>query len=311
MSEARLPPAEAAAAIRWAAGRFKRARLRFGHGTDNPLDEAAALVFHAAGWPHSAAPAAYQKSLPRAARAALGVLVRRRIEERLPAAYLTGVTWFAGHEMRVDARVLVPRSPFAELIQQHFRPFVHPGEVTRILDLGTGSGCIAIAAAHAFSVARVDATDISAGALEVARSNVRLHGLGSRVRVIRSHVFRGLGARRYDMILSNPPYVPRRDVDRLPAEYRHEPRIGLEAGDDGLRVVRAILKGAAKHLTPRGILVVEVGDTAAAVAAEWPGLPFLWLGFEHGGGGVFLLRAQDLRAPRKAPRARTGKRDVG
>ena len=311
MSDARLPPAEAAAAIRWAAGRFKRARLSFGHGTDNPLDEAAALVFHAAGWPHSAAPAAYRKSLPKEARTALAGLVRRRIEERVPAAYLTGVTWFAGHEMKVDARVLVPRSPFAELIEQQFRPFVRPGEVQRILDIGTGSGCIAIAAAHAFAHARVDATDISAGALAVARSNVRLHGLGRRVRVLRSHVFRGLGARRYDMILSNPPYVPRGDVDRLPAEYRHEPRIGLEAGADGLRVVRAILKGAAKHLHPRGILVVEVGDTAGAVAAAWPKLPFLWLGFEHGGGGVFLLRAEDLKTARKARSARTGKRDVG
>ena len=311
MSESPLPPAEAAAAIRWAAGRFRRARLSFGHGTDNPVDEAAALVFHAAGWPHSAAPAAYRKRLPRAARESLGTLVRRRIEERVPAAYLTGVTWFAGHEIHVDPRVLVPRSPFAELIEQHFRPFVRAGDVTRILDLGTGSGCIAIAAAHAFGAARVDATDISPGALEVARSNVRLHGLGRRVRVIKSHVFRGLGARRYDMILSNPPYVPERDVDALPAEYRHEPRVGLEAGRDGLRVVRAILKGAATHLRPRGILVVEVGDTAGAVAAAWPTLPFLWLGFEHGGGGVFLLKAEDLKAPRKARSARTGKRDVG
>ena len=311
MIDARLPPAQAAAAIRWAAARFRRARLSFGHGTDNADDEAAALVFHAAGWPHSAAPAAYRKSLPRAARAALGELVRRRIEERVPSAYLTGVTWFAGHAMKVDARVLVPRSPFAELIQQHFRPFVRPDEVRRILDIGTGSGCIAIAAAHAFKNARVDATDISAGALALARSNVRLHALTPRLRVIRSHVFRGLRARRYDMILSNPPYVPKRDVDRLPAEYRHEPRVGLEAGEDGLRVVRAILKGAAKHLNPGGILVVEVGDTAGAVAAAWPKLPFLWLGFEHGGGGVFLLRAEDFKAPRKARSARTGKRDVG
>ena len=310
MSDARLPPAEAAAAIRWAAGRFRRARLSFGHGTDNPHDEAASLVFHAAGWPHSAAPAFYRQRLPLAAREALGELVRRRIEERLPAAYLTGVTWFAGHEMKVDARVLVPRSPFAELIGQHFRPFVRPGEVKRILDIGTGSGCIAIAAAHAFGAARVDATDISPGALSVARTNVRLHGLGRRVRVLRSHVFRGLGTRRYDMILSNPPYVPTRDVDALPAEYRHEPRVGLEAGADGLSVVRAILGGAAQHLTPRGILVVEVGDTADAVAAAWPRLPFLWLDFEHGGGGVFLLRALELKSPRKRV-ARAGKRDVG
>ncbi len=311
MTQQRLPPAEAAAAIRWAAGRFRRARLSFGHGTDNPLDEAAALVFHVGGWPHSAAPAAYKKRLPAAARAALGELVRRRIEERVPAAYLTGVTWFAGHAMQVDERVLVPRSPFAELIGERFSPFVRPHEVKRILDIGTGSGCIAIAAAHAFPGSLVDASDLSAGALEVARSNVRLHRLGRRVRLIKSHVFRGLGKRRYDMILSNPPYVPTRDLDALPEEYRHEPRLGLEAGKDGLRVVRAILKDAAKHLTPEGILVVEVGDTAARVAAAWPRLPFLWLGFEHGGGGVFLLRAGDLKSPRKAPGARRGKRHVG
>ncbi len=309
MSKTLLPPARASAAIRWSERRLAAAELDYGHGTDNARDEAAALVFHAGGWPHSAAPAAYRRRLPARARAALRELVRRRIEERLPSAYLTGVTWFAGHEIRVDARVLVPRSPFAELIGERFRPFVDPGKVARILDIGTGSGCIAIATAHAFKGARVDATDISAGALAVARDNVRRHRLGRRVRVLKAHVFRGLGTSRYDMILSNPPYVPRRDVEALPAEYRHEPRLGLEAGEDGLSVVRAILKGAARHLNPGGALFVEVGDTAAAVAAKWPELPFLWLGFEHGGGGVFVLsRAALLAARPKGARAARARR---
>ena len=181
-------------------------------------------------------------------------------------------------------------------------PFASPRSVKRILDIGTGSGCIAIACAHAFKNARVDAVDVSAGALQVASENVLLHRLKSRVRLSRGSVYRSIGERRYDIIVSNPPYVPTVDVNALPAEYVHEPRVGLEAGADGLRVVRAILRGAAKHLTPRGILVVEVGDSAAAVAAAWPKLPFLWLGFANGGGGVFLLTRSQLLAVGASPR---------
>ena len=235
MTATPLPPARADAAIRWAERRLARARLSYGHGTDNARDEAAALVFHAAGWPHAAAPAAYRRSLPRPARERVRRLVHRRIAERIPAAYLTGVTWFAGHEIHVDPRVLVPRSPIAELVGRRFAPFVRAGDVRRILDIGTGSGCIAIACAHAFPAARVDAVDVSRGALEVARDNVRRHGLERRVRLARWQRVRALGARRYDMIVSNPPYVPRREVAALPAEYGHEPSIGLAAGDDGLR----------------------------------------------------------------------------
>ena len=289
MTAARLPPVYAGDAIAWAARRLGRARLAYGHGTDNPVDEAAALVFHAAGWPHASAPAAYRWALPRSARAELVRLVGRRIQERIPAAYLTGVTWFAGHEIRVDERVLVPRSPLAELIETRFGPFIEAGRVRRILDIGTGSGCIAIACAYAFPEAEVDAVDVSHGALEVAGDNVRRHGLEGRMHVRLSDVYAGLGARRYDIIVSNPPYVPDADVRRLPAEYRHEPRRGLAAGRDGLDAVRAILKGARAHLAPRGILVVEVGDSRPAVERAWPKLPFLWLEFERGGGGVFLL----------------------
>ena len=289
MTAPALPPVYAGDAIAWAAARFARARLAYGHGTDNAVDEAAALVFHAAGWPHSSAPAAYRWALPRAARLELGRLVARRIRERIPAAYLTGVTWFAGHEIRVDPRVLVPRSPLAELIETEFRPFIDPGRVRRILDIGTGSGCIAIACAHAFPAAEVDAADLSPGALEVAADNIRRHGLGGRVRPRLSNVYAGLGARPNDIIVSNPPYVPDADVRRLPAEYHHEPALGLAAGGDGLDAVRAILNGARAHLRPGGILVVEVGDSAAAVERAWPRRPFIWLDFERGGGGVFLL----------------------
>ncbi|SRR5579871_883334 len=291
-------------AIDWAARRLRRARLAYGHGTDNPRDEAAALVFHAAGWSHADAPRAYRRRLPAAARARLGELLERRIRERVPAAYLTGVTWFAGHEMRVDPRVLVPRSPLAELLRRRCAPFVEPGAVRRVLDIGTGSGCIAIAAAHAFPRARVDAIDVSRAALAVARDNVHRHRLGRRVRLIEGSVYRGLGAHRYDMILSNPPYVPRREVEALPAEYRHEPRLALEAGADGLSIVRAILAGAHRRLAPGGVLVVEVGGTMPAVVRAWPELPFLWLSFEHGGDGVFLLAREQLarRAARSRPR---------
>lgn len=289
MSTERLPPIQAGEAIRWAARRLQRARLSYGHGTDNAVDDAAALVFHVGGWPHSAAPAAYQWALPEDARARLAALVRRRIDERIPTAYLTGVTWFAGHEIRVDERVLVPRSPIAELIQTQFQPFIAAERVRRILDIGTGSGCIAIACAHAFPQAVVDAVDLSPGALEVARDNVARHRLGRRVRPVLSDVYAGLGERRYDIIVSNPPYVPQAVVEALPAEYRHEPALGLAAGGDGLDAVRQILAGACAHSEPGAILVVEVGDTAEAVARTWPELPLLWLDFERGGGGVFLL----------------------
>jgi ribosomal protein L3 glutamine methyltransferase len=289
MTDAGLPPVHAGDAIAWAATRLRRARLSYGHGTDNPVDDAAALVFHAAGWEHRTAPAAYQWALPRAARVELARLVQRRIRERIPSAYLTGVTWFAGHEIRVDARVLVPRSPVAELIETRFRPFIDPDRVRRIVDIGTGSGCIAIACAHAFPAALVDAADLSPEALAVATDNIRRHGLERRVKPRLSNVYAGLGERRYDIIVSNPPYVPAAEVAELPPEYGHEPALGLASGHDGLDAVRQILGGMRKHLEPGGILVVEVGDSQSAVELAWPEVPFLWLEFERGGGGVFLL----------------------
>ncbi len=292
MTSTRLPPARVADAIAQTARRFARAQLAYGHGTDNPWDEAAALVFHAGGLRHADAPAAYEAVLDLAQRRQLRALVQRRIEERVPAAYLTGVTWFAGHEMRVDARVLVPRSPIAELIAAQFAPFIDVERVHRVLDIGTGSGCIAIACAHAFPKAQVDAADISPEALTVATDNIARHGLVERVHPVLADVYDGLPAGRYDIIVSNPPYVPTADVEALPAEYQHEPVLGLDSGPDGLDHVRRILEGRGQWLAPGGLLVVEVGNTDEAVAQAWPDLPFLWLDFEHGGGGVFLLRME-------------------
>ena len=274
--------------------RLRRARLHYGHGTGNARDEAAALVFHALGLAHSSAPASYVRPVSVRAVARAEKLVARRIEERLPSAYLTGVTWFAGHEIHVTPDVLVPRSPIAELCLRGFEPWIEARTVRRVLDIGTGSGCIAIAAAHALPEAQVEGTDISARALAIARANIRRHRLGRRVRVRRADVYAGLGRRRYDVIVSNPPYVSAAEMRALPPEYRAEPAIGLQAAGRGLAIIERILRGARRHLTADGILVVEAGDTAGAVRRRFPRLPFTWLEFERGGGGVFLLRACEL-----------------
>ena len=278
----------------WARRRLQRARLHYGHGTDNPRDDAAALVFHALGLAHASAPASYVRPVSARAVARAAALVERRIDERVPSAYLTGVTWFAGHEIHVTPDVLVPRSPIAELCQRGFEPWIEARKVRRVLDIGTGSGCIAIAAAHALPQSRVDATDVSSRALAVARANVRRHRLGRRVQLRRADVYAGLGDRRYDVIVSNPPYVSAAEMRVIPAEYRAEPAIGLRAPRKGLAIIERILQGARRHLTPNGILVVEAGDAAGAVRRRFPKLPFTWLEFERGGGGVFLLHASDL-----------------
>jgi ribosomal protein L3 glutamine methyltransferase len=270
-----------------------RARLHYGHGTDNAHDDAAALLRHAL----KARPgASVQLNAPvsRVAQDAFAKLLERRIRERIPVVYLTSQCWFAGLPIYVDPRVLIPRSPLAELIERRFEPWVRASRVRRILDLGTGSGCIAIACARAFARAMVDAVDISQDALAVAQINIRRHRLSRRVKALRSDHFDGLGARSYDIIVSNPPYVGRREFAALPAEYRHEPRRALEAGTDGLDSVRIILRGAAQRLRSGGVLVVEVGNSEAAVRRAFPRLPFIWLTFERGGGGVFLLEREQL-----------------
>ncbi len=274
--------------------RLQRARLHYGHGTDNAGDDAAALVWHALGLPLQAGARRLARAPRPAQLATLESLVRRRVAERVPVAYLTGRCWFAGLEMHVDERVLIPRSPIAELVEDAFRPWIDPARVRRIVDVGTGSGCIAIACALAFPRARVDALDLSPGALEVARINIRAHGLGRRVRPLLSDHFSALGDDSYDIIVSNPPYVGRREMAGLPAEYRHEPGMALAAGRDGLDSVRVLLAQAAARLRPGGLLVVEVGNSERAVRRAWPRLPFTWLEFARGGGGVFLLTREQL-----------------
>jgi len=278
------------------AARLSRARVFFGHGTDNARDEAALLVLHALHLQYSGGAALYRRRVGRAAQQRARQLITRRIRERMPAAYLTGVTQFAGVRIRVDARVLIPRSPIAELIERRFAPWIEARRVRRVLDVGTGSGCIAIACARALPRARIDAVDISAAALEVARDNLRRQRLTRRVRLLKSDHFSALGGATYDIIVANPPYVGARELAGLPPEYRHEPRMALAAGRSGLDSVRIILAQAGRHLRPRGLLIVEVGNTEQAVRRVWRRLPFVWLEFERGGGGVFLLTREELQA---------------
>ena len=289
-------PVSVRALIEQGARRLRRAKVFFGHGTDSAFDESAALVFHALGLSQEAGSKVYAKRVSVRAQQDVQALIARRIKERVPVVYLTGETWFAGLPFYVDQRVLIPRSPIAELIERQFTPWIDPRQVRRILDIGTGSGCIAIACAKAFPRAKVDAIDISDDALEVARINLRRYRLGRRMRVLKSDHFSALSGQSYDIIVTNPPYVGKRELEGLPPEYRHEPRIALAAGRDGLDSVRIILREAARHLQPRGLLVVEVGNTETAVRRAFRHLPFVWLEFERGGGGVFLLTAEQLRS---------------
>lgn len=273
---------------------MKRARLFYGHGTDNARDEAAALVFHAMGLAHDDAPRALSKRSSAAQRETIDALTATRIDTRVPLAYLTREAWFAGLPFYVDERVLIPRSPIAELIERRFAPWIEPRRVQDIVDIGTGSGCIALACAKVFPRARVDAVDIDPAALEVAAINRRRLRLTRRVRLVQSDHFTALSQRSYDIIVSNPPYVGAREMRGLPREYRHEPRLALESGRDGLDSVATILRAAGRHLRPLGLLVVEVGNTERLLARAYPKVPFTWLDFERGGGGVFVLTREQL-----------------
>lgn len=279
--------------IRWGASRFNKAGLCFGHGTDNALDEAAQLVLLSLHLDPDLPGTFRECRLTPSERVTITDLIERRVAERLPASYLTGRAWFAGLEFLVNEHVLVPRSPMAELIEAGFDPWVDGEQVGRVLDLCSGSGCIGIAAAVYLPDADVDLVDISPSALDVARRNVERHGVGDRVRVLESDLFDALSGNRYDLILCNPPYVSEQEYRGLPMEYRREPELGLLGGEDGLDLVVRILCEAGRHLTDEGILILEVGSSAAELERRIPGVPWTWLEFERGGEGVLLLtRAQ-------------------
>lgn len=282
--------------FRFAVRRFRSARLAYGHGTTNAVDEAAFLVLEALRLPiHTLDPWLALK--PSAAeRARLLTLIDARVALRLPAPYLVGAAYMHGVRFQVDRRALIPRSFIGDLLVGGALPIAAPSRVRRVLDLCTGSGCLAILAALVFPRARIDAIDLSAGALALARRNVASHRLGDRIALHRGDLFQPLGTSRYDLILSNPPYVDARGMAKLPPEFRHEPRLALAAGDDGLDLVHRILAEAPRHLTPKGGLLCEIGRGRKPLEAAYPRLPFLWLDTEQSQGEVFWISRSDLLA---------------
>ncbi len=280
--------------IRFAVTCFRENDIHLGHGTDDPFAEATALVMQTLALEWSADDEILDARLLPSERRAVLDLLRRRVNDRIPLAYLLNLAYFNGLPFYVDERVLVPRSPIAELIADRFLPWLG-FEPQRVLDLCTGSGCIAIAMAKEFPEALVDATDISMDALSVASVNVEHHELEDRVNLIESDVFSKLPEQRYDLIVSNPPYVDAEDMADLPAEFLREPELGLASGRDGLDITRRILAEAADHLTEDGVLVVEVGNSQWALEQSFPEVPFVWVEFERGGKGVFVLMAAQCR----------------
>jgi ribosomal protein L3 glutamine methyltransferase len=290
------PPSTVQACIEYGAQQFDDADLFFGHGTDNAHDEAFWLVFFALSLPFDADEAVFSQSVSAEQWALIDALFLRRVSERVPAAYLTGEGWFCGYSFAVNEHVLVPRSPIAELIQYQFQPWLHT-EPTRILDMCTGCGCIGIATALSFAERphlQVDISDISPDALSVASQNIARYQLNDRVTAVRSDVFSAMAGQQYDLIVTNPPYVDASDLAAMPAEYQAEPAIALGSGDDGLDITRRLLREAADYLSPEGIMIVEVGNSWENLEAAFPQVPFLWLEFESGGHGVFLIRRDEL-----------------
>lgn len=279
-------------AIRAAAAAFESDGLYFGHGTDSAIDEATWLVLHCLGLSPLIAPD-YSRSLSPAECESCDRLFMRRIKERIPAAYITGEAWFAGHRFLADERALVPRSPLAEFIQFEFFGLLEGQSAPRILDLCTGGGCIAIASALASESSLVDASDLSPEALDLALSNVQLHNLEERITLLQGSLFEPID-QKYSLIMSNPPYVDAQDIEAMPQEFDHEPPMGLAAGKDGLDLVRIMLREAIEYLEPHGYLVVEVGNSGEALEAAFPLVPFGWLEFAQGGHGVFVLSHQEL-----------------
>lgn len=285
--------------LRYAVSRFGEAGLAFGHGTTNAFDEAAYLLLHALHLPLDRLEPFLDARLTTAERQAVAQLLERRIDQRVPAAYLTREAWLGEFRFYVDERVIVPRSFIAELLPDALEPYVgEPADVRTALDLCTGSGCLAILLAHAYPESDVDAVDISSDALAVAQRNVSDYGLAARINLIRSDLFANLIDKSYDLIISNPPYVTAVAMAALPAEYRHEPELALAGGEDGLDPVRTIIRNAPAFLQPDGTLVVEIGHNRAAAELAFPRLPFVWLEAAGAADSVFLLKREDLVAGR-------------
>lgn len=279
--------------IRWAASRFEEAGLFYGHGTDNAWDDASALVLQSLHLPWNQARDTLSANLTMEERRLLIERIGIRVNQRIPVPYLTGQAWFCGLKFKVTENVLVPRSPIGELIQNAYEPWLTT-EPRRILDLCTGSGCIGIASAYCFEWAEVDLSDISSEAIEIAEQNIKLHKLEDRVRAIESDLFSALEGERYDLIVSNPPYVNEEDLSAMPAEFQNEPSIALGSGFDGLDFTRRLLAQAGEHLNDDGILLVEVGNSWPALEQAFKDTPFTWIEFEEGGHGVFALGKSQL-----------------
>tara|TARA_R110002049_G_scaffold6538_1_gene40967 strand:+ start:1982 stop:2902 length:921 start_codon:yes stop_codon:yes gene_type:complete len=288
-------PSTVGEALQYCSDALQRSEVYFGHGTDNAWDEAVEMVLYAADLPLDSSEAVLPQQLDDSVVSRLLYMLRRRISEQLPLPYLTGRAWFAGLQFHCDQRAIIPRSPIAELITGEFQPWYSGPAPTRILDLCCGGGCIGLAVAHYFPGAHVDLLDIDSAALALARENAALLGVEDRVSIYQSDLFDALGDVRYDLILSNPPYVDAADLANMPSEYHHEPELALGSGTDGLDLTRRILRSAGSYLRDSGLLIVEVGNSWPALEEAYPRVPFTWIEFEHGGEGVFTLTADELR----------------
>ena len=280
--------------VRWGASQFNRAGLDYGQGTHHAWNDALALVLHALDLSHDVPESALYANLLPSEQKAIEALFKERIDKRLPAVYLTHKGYFAGFEFYIDERVLIPRSPLAEMIEQQFAPWCDPSSVHTILDVGTGSACIAIACALHMPHVQVDAVDISNDALDVARHNCARYHVQDRVQLLHSNVFSALADKTYDVIISNPPYVPKKDMQDLADEYRHEPALALVAGEEGLQVLESMVNDAKKHLNPGGLLIIEVGQAGEALLKQYPEWNFHDVAFERGQGRVFVVQYQSI-----------------
>lgn len=286
--------------LRWTFTMLSKTQVYLGHGVDSVWDESLQLVLSALSLPLECDEVIYQATLLPEERERITGWVERRTLKREPLAYITQAAWFMGLPFYVDERVLVPRSPFAEWIERGFEPWVNPDQVHRICEIGTGSGCMAIAAAMVFDAAHVDAVDISEDALAVAAKNVEEYGLQEQVSLLEGDALSAVGDQTYDIIMSNPPYVPDSEEASLPAEYRHEPSGALFAGNDGMQIVSGLIDKAADHLTEHGVLFVEVGQFSGAVTRLYPDLPFTWLTCAQGGEGILMITREQLLNGRQA-----------